>query len=91
MANLLTVVAILLVLASFPALAIVIHGPTRADRVLASQMIGTIGIAVLLIVGFAQEEMFALDVALILALLVLCASVTFVRRFLLPDAGGSDP
>lgn len=56
------------------------RGPTRADRMLAAQLFGTTGIAVLLLLGEATGERAARDVALVFALLSSLAGVAFVRR-----------
>jgi multicomponent Na+:H+ antiporter subunit F len=57
----------------------VLHGPTEADRMMAAQLVGTGGVAVLLALSVASERPAILDVALMLALLAAFASVTFVR------------
>lgn len=56
------------------------QGPTAADRMLAAQLFGTTGIAVLLLLGSAAPDRSARDVALIFALLASLAAVAFVRR-----------
>lgn len=73
--------AALLLLAMFAlGMVRVLIGPTRADRMMAAQLFGTIGVAVLLLVGRLQEDRALIDVALVLALLALLAAVAFVRR-----------
>ncbi|RQH05770.1 monovalent cation/H+ antiporter complex subunit F [Paraburkholderia dinghuensis] len=57
----------------------VLRGPTRADRMMAAQLFGTGGIAVLLLVGTASGVDAVVDVALTLALLAAFASVAFVK------------
>ncbi|MEZ5579580.1 MAG: monovalent cation/H+ antiporter complex subunit F [Candidatus Competibacteraceae bacterium] len=53
----------------------ILRGPTDADRMMATQLFGTGGIAALLLLGVATEANAVLDVALTLALLAAFASV----------------
>ncbi len=75
-----------LVLASFLALNIaaglvrILRGPTAADRMLAAQLFGTTGVAMLLLLAEAQGAPALRDVALTFALLAALATVAFVRR-----------
>lgn len=57
----------------------VLRGPAATDRMMAAQLIGTGGIAVLLLLAAATGEPAAVDVALTLALLAAFASIAFVR------------
>ena len=57
----------------------VLRGPGDADRMMAAQLLGTGGIAVLLLLGAASGRAEAVDVALILALLAAFASIAFVK------------
>lgn len=57
----------------------ILRGPEDADRMMATQLFGTGGIAALLLLGVATEARAVLDVALTLALLAAFASVAFVR------------
>lgn len=57
-------------------------GPAPADRMLASQLFGTTGVALLLVLAEAQAEPALRDVALVLALLAVLATVAFVTRVL---------
>jgi multicomponent Na+:H+ antiporter subunit F len=54
-------------------------GPTDADRMMAAQLLGTGGIATLLLVASATEAWAVLDAALVLAVLSPFASVAFIR------------
>jgi len=54
----------------------VARGPGYADRMMAAQLLGTGGIAALLLVGAAVREV---DVALTLALLAAFTSIAFVK------------
>jgi multicomponent Na+:H+ antiporter subunit F len=56
----------------------ILRGPTHADRMMAAQLLGTGGIAVLLLAAGSGLPA-AADVALILALLAAFASVAFVK------------
>lgn len=56
----------------------VLRGPGDADRVMAAQLVGTGGIALLLLVGSAAGLAGTRDVALVMALLAGLASVAFV-------------
>jgi multicomponent Na+:H+ antiporter subunit F len=51
-----------------------VRGPTRADRMMAVQLLGTGGIAIVLLLGAAVDSAAAVDVALILALLATFAA-----------------
>ena len=57
----------------------VLRGPTDADRMMAAQLLGTGGIAVVLLLGEATGESAAVDVALTLSLLAAFASFAFVK------------
>jgi multicomponent Na+:H+ antiporter subunit F len=57
----------------------VLRGPADADRMMAAQLLGTGGIAVVLLLGAATGEAAAVDVALTLALLAAFASFAFVK------------
>jgi multicomponent Na+:H+ antiporter subunit F len=63
----------------------VLRGPADADRMMAAQLVGTGGIAALLLLGAVGSVPAAVDVALILALLATFASIAFVKK------GGSGP
>ena len=58
----------------------VLLGPTPADRMLAAQLFGTTGVAILLLLAEALSAPPLTDVALVLALLSILAVVTFVLR-----------
>jgi multicomponent Na+:H+ antiporter subunit F len=55
----------------------ILRGPTEADRMMAAQLLGSGGIAALLLAGTARMPE-VVDVALTLALLAAFASVAFV-------------
>jgi multicomponent Na+:H+ antiporter subunit F len=56
----------------------VLQGPGRADRMMAAQLLGTGGIAALVLMAVASDVTALVDVALVLALLAAFASVAFV-------------
>ena len=56
----------------------ILYGPAKADRMMAAQLLGSGGIAALLLRGAATEVPAVSDVALVLALLAAFASVAFV-------------
>ncbi len=60
-------------------LARILRGPGDADRMMAAQLLGTGGIAALLLLGAATGEDAVVDVALTLALLAAFASIAFVK------------
>jgi len=58
----------------------ILRGPGDADRMMAAQLIGTGGIAALLLLGAVADEPATVDVALTMALLATFASVAFVKK-----------
>lgn len=76
-------IAIVLLLSILAGLWRVLRGPTRADRLLAVQLFGTTGTALLLVLAEWQGQPALRDAALVLALLaaVVCAAlVQYLRR-----------
>jgi multicomponent Na+:H+ antiporter subunit F len=63
----------------------ILRGPTPDDRMLAAQLFGTTGVAILLLLGQAMAQPALTDIALVFALLSAVASVAFVRQRRLPD------
>jgi multicomponent Na+:H+ antiporter subunit F len=74
-------------------LARILRGPGDADRMMAAQLLGTGGIAALLLFGAATGEGAVVDVALTLALLAAFAAIAFVKAAAAPpeEATGEDP
>jgi len=68
-------------------LARVLRGPTDADRIMAAQLLGSGGIAALLLLASATGVSSAIDVALTLALLAAFAAAAFVRATARPESG----
>jgi multicomponent Na+:H+ antiporter subunit F len=57
----------------------ILRGPNDADRMMAAQLLGTGGIAALLLLGAASGAGAVVDVALTLALLAAFATIAFVK------------
>lgn len=57
----------------------ILKGPDDADRMMATLLLGTGGIATALLLGAATGVDAAVDVALVLALLAAFAAIAFVR------------
>ncbi len=70
-------------------LARILRGPGDADRMMAAQLLGTGGIAAVLLLGAATGERATIDVALTLALLAAFASFAFVKAKTTPAPGDS--
>jgi len=62
----------------------ILRGPGRGDRMVAAQLFGTTGVAVLLVLAEAAARPALRDVALVFALLAVVNTVVFVRG---SDAG----
>lgn len=88
----LLLLAVFLVLNLGAGLVRVARGPTPADRMVAAQLFGTTGVAVLLILAEAMASPPLRHVALVFALLAVVVSVAFVKRGWVrrPGAAGSD-
>jgi multicomponent Na+:H+ antiporter subunit F len=69
----------------------ILRGPDDADRMMAAQLLGTGGIATLLLAGTATGETATIDVALTLALLAAFASFAFVKTQSAPAQSESAP
>jgi multicomponent Na+:H+ antiporter subunit F len=67
----------------------ILRGPTVADRIMAAQLLGTGGIATLLLIAAATGMDAAIDVALSLALLAAFASAAFAYGAPDPDDPGA--
>lgn len=80
MTTLITVLTLLLLLTLVAGTWRVVIGPTAADRLAAAQVLGTLGIGVLLLIARLAGAPSVRDAALLIALLSLVATMTFVRR-----------
>jgi multicomponent Na+:H+ antiporter subunit F len=69
------------------------RGPTRADRIMAVQLVGTGVVGVAVTLGAARGDAAMLDAALVGTLLATVAVTTFVRGFATrhPERGPKDP
>ncbi len=72
--------ALFLVLNILAGLWRVLKGPKPADRMVAAQLFGTTGVAVLLLLAQALESAFIKNAALLFALLTVMAVLAFVRN-----------
>jgi multicomponent Na+:H+ antiporter subunit F len=72
--------ALLILISVVVGLIRILKGPTAADRMLAAQLFGTGGVAILLILAQAMQMPSLVDVALVYALLAAVTMVVFVRR-----------
>jgi multicomponent Na+:H+ antiporter subunit F len=72
-------VAVVLLAALLGGLVRILRGPTRADRMLAAQLFGTTGVALLLVLAQATSAPALRDVALVFALLAALNAAVFVR------------
>ncbi|MEO3472070.1 monovalent cation/H+ antiporter complex subunit F [Roseomonas sp. CAU 1739] len=79
MAEFLLVAALLVGATVAAGLVRILRGPSAADRIMAAQLLGTGGIATLLLAGVATANSALGDVALILAVLAAFASVAMAR------------
>ncbi len=79
MAEFLIVVACLILVMVAVGLARVLAGSSDADRMMAAQLLGTGGVAILLLVAVATDVWAGVDVAVILALLAAFAAVAFAN------------
>lgn len=79
MADFLLLAALFVLATAAAGLLRILRGPDRADRMMSAQLLGTAGIAALLLWGTALRMSASIDVALTLALLAAFASATFVK------------
>src|SRR3954452_22543380 len=79
MAEFLLIAAAFVLLMVAVGLVRVLRGPGNVDRMMAAQLLGTGGIAALLLLGIATGLPGAVDVALVLALLAAFAAVMFMH------------
>jgi multicomponent Na+:H+ antiporter subunit F len=75
-----TGVALFLLLNLAAGLVRVARGPTPADRMVAAQLFGTTGVAILLLLSQSGGGKALADIALVFALLAVVVSVAFVKR-----------
>lgn len=80
MTALLNGVALFLLLNVMAGMVRIARGPTAPDRMLAAQLFGTTGVAILLVLAEAMQRPALRDVALVFALLAAVLAVSFVKR-----------
>lgn len=80
------IVAVFLLINVAGGLLRVLIGPRRGDRMLAAQLFGTAGVAIILLLAEAMERPGLRDVALVMVLLAVVNAVGFVRLTGSPDA-----
>jgi len=74
-----TILSIVLVLSLFFGLFRIVFGPTKASSMLAAQLFGTVGAALLLLQSVLTQNWLLLDVTLILSILASIAMIAFVK------------
>jgi multicomponent Na+:H+ antiporter subunit F len=72
--------ALFLLLNVLAGLARIIRGPAPADRMMAAQLFGTTGVAILLLLAQGMGAPDLRNVALVFALLAVLATTAFVRK-----------
>lgn len=78
MTTYLTVITSFLLVVLLVGLWRIMRGPRQADRMLAAQLFGTVGVAVLMLLAIIQQQPALLNTALVLALLAPLTLITFV-------------
>jgi multicomponent Na+:H+ antiporter subunit F len=79
MDSFLFLIAIFIMAMVASSLIIILRRPAEVDRIMAAQLLGTGGVAILLILAVATETSPVVDVALMLALFAAFAAVALVR------------
>lgn len=75
----LTFIASMLLLVLLLGMVRVIRGPSTSDRMLASQLFGTVGVAILMLLAIIQEQSSLLNIALVMAILAPLTVICFVK------------
>lgn len=84
-----SVISVVIILLTFLALLDFVRavmGPTAVDRIVASSAISTKGMAVILLLAYASDNMSFIDVALVLALCGFVGLLALLRSLLPEDA-----
>lgn len=71
--------AVVLLATAAAALVRIARGPDPADRMMGAQLVGTTGVAVIVLLAAGEGQWAMLDVAIVLSLLAAFASVAFVK------------
>jgi len=80
LSGLYSLAALCLLLAVLAGLVRILRGPTEADSMLAAQLFGTCGVAILLLLSKGLDWVVLQDIALVFALLAALAAVAFALR-----------
>jgi multicomponent Na+:H+ antiporter subunit F len=88
-ASVLEIAATVLLLTLLVGLIRVWRGPRAEDRMLAGQLFGTTGVAILLVLAARHDQSSLRDIALVLAALAIVTVATFVGRVGEPPAADS--
>jgi multicomponent Na+:H+ antiporter subunit F len=73
--------AVVLALAMAASLFRLARGPSAVDRMMTAQLVGTVGVALVLALAAGGPADQGLSVALVLALLAAIGGITFARRY----------
>ncbi|TWU22513.1 putative monovalent cation/H+ antiporter subunit F [Novipirellula galeiformis] len=87
MTHTLLLLVVVLLASMIAGLVRVVRGPTASDRMLAAQLMGTTGVAVILLLSEATSRPALLDVALVFALLAAVTGIAFVQRYQAMETG----
>jgi len=79
--------ALVLALAMGGGLLRLVRGPSAVDRMMAAQLLGTAGVALVLLLGEARPGDGNRTVGLALALLAAVGAITFARRYIPAQRG----
>lgn len=90
MADFLMMAACAILLTVALAMFLVMRHPVDADRMMVVQLLGSGGIAVVLLTGVANGQTAVIDVALVLALLAVFAGLSFVKAVKPPQAADTE-
>lgn len=90
MADFLMMAACAILLTVALAMFLVMRRPVDADRMMVVQLLGSGGIAVVLLTGVANGQTAVIDVALVLALLAVFAGLSFVKAVKPPQAADTE-
>lgn len=83
-------VALFLLLTVVMGMIRIFSGPTEADRMMAAQLFGTSGLAILLVLAQGMDMPELIDIALTFSLLATMVAMTFVRRAWYEEEKGDD-
>lgn len=76
------VCVIILAIATFFCLVRAIRGPKIADRIMAANMIGTLTMAIILLLGVYLGESYIIDVALVYAVISFLAVIVITKIYM---------